>query len=59
MKQPPEVILLAKKLLKAAGKQSPVTLMNALLVCMELIDAAQHGPRKTKTPNAKVKGGRE
>lgn len=51
MKHPPEVILLAKQLLKAAGKQNPVTLMNALLVCMELIDAAHNGPRKTKTPN--------
>ena len=45
-KQPQEVMDLATKLLKAAGKQTPVTLMNALLVCMQLVDATTHGPRK-------------
>lgn len=33
-KQPQEVVDLARKLLKAAGKQSPITLMKALLLCM-------------------------
>ena len=45
-KQPQEVVDLAQRLLKAAGKQSPVVMMNALLLCMQLVDATTHGPRK-------------
>lgn len=45
-KQQEEVVLLAKKLLKAAGKQDPVVLLNALLMCMQTIDIAHNGIRK-------------
>ena len=44
----PEVTALAQKMLKAAGKQNPVTLMYALLLCMQLVDAMTHGFRKVK-----------
>ena len=56
MKQPPEVIVLAQKLLKAAGKQNPVTLMNALLVCMETIDKTHMLQPRNTAPNAEVSG---
>ena len=62
-KQPQEVVDLAQRLLKAAGKQSPVVMMNALLLCMQLVDATTHGPRKvgsrktaTETHNAIAQG---
>ena len=55
-KQPQEVMDLAAKLLKAAGKQNPVTMMNALLVCMQLVDATTHGPRKAKVSCADAGG---
>ncbi len=46
-KQPQNgVVLLAQKILKTAGKQDPVVLMQALLLCMRTIDAAHNGPRK-------------
>lgn len=46
---PPEIIDLAHKILKAAGKQNPVTLMNALLVCMKLIDSVHKDqPKKAE-----------
>lgn len=57
MKQQPEVIELTKKLLKAAGKQNTVTLMNALLVCMALVDQSHYGPRKIPTPNVELRAG--
>lgn len=56
MKQPPEVIVLAQKLLKAAGKQNPVTLMNALLVCMETIDKTHRLQPRNTPSNAELKG---
>lgn len=42
------IAALAKKILSAAGKQNPVVLMHALLLCIQTIDAAHNGPRKEK-----------
>jgi hypothetical protein len=43
------VIDLSKKLLKAAGKQSPVTMMMALLMCMRVVEASTgHIPKEMK-----------
>lgn len=44
--QPPEVAELAQKMLKAAGKQNPVTLMQALLMCMRLVEFVTIEPPK-------------
>ncbi len=43
-----DVVLLAQKILKTAGKQDPAVLMHALLLCIQTIDAAHNGPRKEK-----------
>ena len=48
MTKQPEVVELAQKILKAAGKQNPATMMKALLMCMRLIDVVTPRPRKTK-----------
>lgn len=51
--QPHEVAELAQKMLKAAGTQNPVTLMKALLLCMQLVDATTPRPKKAgQVPNA-------
>jgi hypothetical protein len=43
------VIDLSKKLLKAAGNQSPVTMMMALLMCMRVVEASTvHIPKEMK-----------
>ena len=43
---PAKVIALSKKIMRAAGTQDPILMMNALLMCMQVVDISVNGLRE-------------